>query len=201
MTSPIKKSIVPDYAPQSRFLIIEGPLQLLPHKCATCSRGYATDTGGRTSDLKFFNCNLDLEFFGNLYICVDCVREMAMQLGMVQAKDVQALEKAHEEEVDKGFKLEEENEELRHDVASFRALINSSVSASGGAGILSEKTPGPEVGAGEPKPAGTTKQSEDSGKSHDKPDAGKANAIEQTPEQGSPDIFTDLSFDDLSSDV
>jgi len=186
-------TFVPEYSAQSRFLIIQGPLQLLPHKCATCSRGYAT-IAGNLVDLEFFNCDLDLEFFGNLYLCVDCVREMAMQLGMVQKKDVLALEKAYEELTDESVKLEEENEELRNDVRNFRALISGGASTSRDPGLRSQEANGTGT-SGTPLPA------KDSGKSNDKLNARKADAPKQDASGGSSDLLHNLSSDDFSSDI
>lgn len=121
MTVPFVDVTSPDYDQQSKFQILTEPLQQLPHKCVGCSRyGRSND---RDQLLQFVDFNAEVEFYGKIFICTNCVTEMANQLNFMHPENVMALVKAKSDLIDEVGQLLQDKEELTHALAGFRRVF------------------------------------------------------------------------------
>src|ERR1700754_4694513 len=75
------------YNALSKFQIVQGPLQYQPHNCAGCSR-YQEQDG---SELEFIEWGFEVDFFGKVYICKSCIRQMAEQFNMHGDEEFQTV--------------------------------------------------------------------------------------------------------------
>lgn len=141
-------SIIPEFCPQSRFLFIEAPLQQLPHNCASCRR-YDRPEPDREGHLTFIDFNVDIEFFGKIFICEDCLREMVNQFGWADENQVKRYNNAKAGLLEQIKLLSEENENLRNAVGNLSSLATATVSL-GSSYVVpvegSEETPDGSVG-------------------------------------------------------
>lgn len=61
---------------QSRFILLERPLAS-PGKCAVCG----------TTSRPVIDFNFNLDWYGAVYFCIDCLTEVARVVGLVPVKD------------------------------------------------------------------------------------------------------------------
>lgn len=162
--------VIPEFSAQSKFQKIPGPLQQLPHKCAACYR-YDNPDPDREGHLDFVTWNQDIEYYGVVFVCTDCLREIVNQLGWAtedQVKKAQEWILSLQAEV---HKLTMENVNLRNAVGNLSlvrsdlgdfgpnlvAPVEASVEASGdSAGDANEPADEPkELGAADEESAGS----------------------------------------------
>jgi hypothetical protein len=120
-------SIIPEFSAQSRFLFIEAPLQQLPHNCASCRR-YDRPEPEREGHLTFIDFNVEIEFFGKIFICEDCLREMVNQFGWADENQVKRYNDVKTGLLEQIKLLSEENENLRNAVGNLSSLATATVS-------------------------------------------------------------------------
>lgn len=169
-----------EYNPQSKFLLVKEPLQQLPHRCCACTR-YGAD-----NSLEFIDFNLDIEFYGKIFICVDCVREMANQLGYSDPQQVSTMQSTVDGLTQSYEGALEENEELRNALAGFRTVFGSgdvtvsdSFASVEGEDTLTEEPDGASIEPAEVEPEPT----------------------EQNDEPGLTDLSVDDTLDSLIDDI
>lgn len=112
------------YNVQSKYQIIEGPLQQLPHKCAGCG------TYGTPDNNKFFDWNLEIEFFGKVMLCLSCFTEMANQIGFYSPTQFNKLDDMFKRVDQINMKLREENKELKSAVVSLSSVLGVDIPTS-----------------------------------------------------------------------
>lgn len=172
-----------EYNPQSKFLLVGEPLQQLPHKCCACSR-YGSNIP--EEPLEFIDFNLDIEFYGKIFICVDCVREMANQLGFMDPSQVKQLVAKKSELIGDVSNLLNENKELRDALAGFRTVFGSSDTTVSDSFASVE---GEDTLTEEPDGAST------------EPAEVEPEPIEQNDEPGLTDLSVDDTLDSLIDDI
>lgn len=167
--------------PQSKFQFFTEPLQTLPHKCAGCSRYSSNDPD---NPLRFVSWNLDVEFYGVIYICVDCLRQMAERMGYMEPKNVKSLIAKKSQLIQDVSNLLNENMELRNALGIVeRVRSDSSVdSVSSVPDEESDEESDVKVGDGDDITLGDSE--------------GENRSLEQTTESGSTDVSD--NEDDLS---
>jgi hypothetical protein len=127
-------SIIPEVSAQSKFQFVTAPLQQLPHKCAGCFR-YDDPDCDKNGHLVFLDWNFEVEFYGKVFICVDCLREIVNQLGWATDKQVKRADNVISDLLGQVSALSVENENLRNAVgnlsivAADRPAINFSSSS------------------------------------------------------------------------
>jgi hypothetical protein len=114
-------SIIPEFSAQSRFLFVEAPLQQLPHNCASCRR-YDRPEPERDGHLKLLDFNVEIEFFGKIFICEDCLREIVNQLGWADEYQVKQYNGVKADLLEQVALLSEENENLRNAVGNLSSV-------------------------------------------------------------------------------
>lgn len=112
-----------EYNHQSKFLVIMEPLQQLPHKCVAC---YRYGSGDIAKPLGFIDFNMEIEFYGKVFICLDCVTEMANQHGYASPDQISVL-KEHNDVLQISLEAEQQkNEVLSNALAGFRSVFGTS---------------------------------------------------------------------------
>lgn len=107
----VTPEILPGISNYSKFQVVVEPLQQIPHKCAGCFRY----TNNNPDDpLKFITWNLDVEFYGVVFVCVDCIREILNQLGGANAKQVRDFKEVLHNQAGVIHELSDENMRLRN---------------------------------------------------------------------------------------
>lgn len=120
-------SIIPEFNAQSKFLFVLGPLQQLPHNCASCRR-YDNSNPEQEGHLEFLDFNVEIEFFGKIFLCRDCLREIVNQLGWADERQVARANNQISDLLEQVRMLSEENENLRNAVGNLSSLATASVS-------------------------------------------------------------------------
>lgn len=100
----------------NRIQVITRPLTL-PGCCAIC--GYTGTNVGDPGDVRvFIDWQLDLEFYGRVYICSGCLLEAANSLGWLGVKQAEELREKVASQESELIVLREQNERLRASLAS-----------------------------------------------------------------------------------
>jgi len=171
------------YNYQSKFQLVTEPLQCLPHKCAACSR---ESNYNREAPLQFVDWNLEVEFFGKVLICTDCLREMCNQMGYASPTQVAKLEKEKLLYLTYSNQLEKENQELKNALGSLGVVFNSPTIVINSDPVIKEddeNDDADDVNADDITIGDTE---------------GKTESTEQTPIAGSTDISDNECVDELS---
>lgn len=165
-----------EYDYQGKFQLVTEPLQSLPHKCAGCNRESSYDS---QNPLQFVDWNLEVEFFGKIFICTDCLREMCNQMGYASPKQVIMLESNSKLYFDRCKQLESENEELRNALGSLGVVFNNPIPS------VDDLVPDKEDDDNaDDITLGSTER--------------ETRSVEQTTKPGSTDVHDDASTDELS---
>ena len=90
-----------------RFKVLDQPYAL-PSKCAFCSLGH--NQGGTVS---FIDTTLDLDFYGVVYICSNCLTEISANLGYIPPSSWEKIVKDSTNSLIENDRLRAENEGLR----------------------------------------------------------------------------------------
>lgn len=99
-----------------RITLIPRPLTL-PGCCAVC--GYSGTNVGDAGDIRvFIDWQLDVEFYGRVYLCSDCILQAANALGWLGVKQAEELRAKVSEQESELIVLREQNERLRASLAS-----------------------------------------------------------------------------------
>ena len=166
------------YSQLAKFQLLEEPLQNPPHKCCGCGR---YSSGNPSELLHFVDMGFDLEFLGEVYICIEgCFREVMNQLGVLTREQTLRLQEKHDKLIEENKRLTEENKEYKDAVGSITRAIRA--------------------GANFSSSVFTTEQSEVSTGSNQKPVRGKERLIKQTDERGSTDV-SKHEGDDLLGEI
>lgn len=185
-------SIIPEFNAQSRFLFVEAPLQQLPHNCASCRR-YDRANPELEGHLQFLDFNVEIEFFGKIFLCRDCLREVNNQLGWADEIQVKRAQAHIRDLLEQVRMLSEENENLRNAVGNLSSVASRPVSF--GTSLMVPMEDGDETIGGErsDEPDTNNDGAESSGT-----DEGSAKSDD---EQGSPDLRGDVDVDQLLADL
>lgn len=113
-----------------RFKLLDQPYAL-PSKCAFCSLGHNQD--GKVS---FIDTTLDLDFYGVVYICSNCLTEISKSLGYIPPKDYMELRQSYQDIYDENDRLVAENSGLRDavNILTGHTCISSHISPESYAG-------------------------------------------------------------------
>lgn len=129
---------IPDYSYLSRFQFISGPPQQLPFHCAGC-KGY---------DGLFLDINLEIEFYGKIYWCWNCIVEIAQQIGFKPEQQWSLLNQKIEQLDNVAFALRKENEDLRNALDSLNRVFSNPVIDSA-PGVVAVEEPAEQSGGGD----------------------------------------------------
>lgn len=126
-----------------RFKVLDQPYSL-PSKCAFCSLGHNQD-----GKVTFIDTTLDLDFYGVVYICSNCLTEISNSLGYISPAAWEKIVKDSTDNLIENERLKAENDVLRSTVTGLTIhRCNRDITSY----TLHEDAPGPEVNepAGEP---------------------------------------------------
>jgi len=99
-----------------RITVIARPLTL-PGCCAIC--GYSGTNAGDPGDVRvFIDWQLDLEYYGRVYICSTCLLQASESLGWLGVKQAEELREKVASQESELIVLREQNERLRASLAS-----------------------------------------------------------------------------------
>lgn len=90
-----------------RFHVLDQPYAS-PSKCAFCSLGHNQD-----GTVQFIDTTLDLDFYGVVYICSNCLTEIANSLGYIAPERYVELRQSYQDIYDENDRLAAENSGLR----------------------------------------------------------------------------------------
>lgn len=165
----------------SRFQIVQGPLQFLPHKCAIC---------GRDGNMKFLDWNLEIEYFGKVVFCEDCIREAGNQFGWLtpdQIVQVKAYIQAQHLVIEK---LQLQNQELKNALDSINSLRDLAPDIDGpGDLVIEESYEEPKL----PEPIPEISDRSESG-TDDPDDEQGSTSLSDDEDDGTDDDDTDLDI-------
>lgn len=185
-------SIIPEFSAQSKFQFIDAPLQQMPHKCAACFR-YDDPEWERNGHLKFVDFNCEFEFYGKLFICTDCLREMCNQLGWATEDQVKRANDTILGLIEQVSALSVENENLRDAVGNLSVVaadrVISNIDRARGMVDFEVADERPGEVAGD-----SSSDGEPAVRANEEPD-GPAN------EPGPSDVFDDDSLTELLKDL
>lgn len=149
-----------------RVQLVNGTPPMSPAKCVICG------TSG-DSESKFIDTGWDIDFYGVVYFCLNCIREAAAVLSMIPAEKYDYLLDSHNELDYKYIGLVAENERLRNVISDLRSIgFNSSDSQS-------------NSHSSEPVGDASAKESEPASR---KSVAAKSRSTKQTHESGSTNV-------------
>lgn len=97
-----------------RVQLVNGTPQMAPGKCVICG------TSGN-SESQFIDTGWDIDFYGVVYFCLNCIREAAAVLSMMPVENYEALVNSYNELDFKYSALSDENESLRNVISSLRS--------------------------------------------------------------------------------
>lgn len=100
------------YTTIDKFQVLQGPATLPPYKCASCGNEIMT------KEQWFVDWLFQLDFYGQVLFCTDCVRQMANQLGYMDPQQVRQLVEAKSKLIQQVSQLINENTELRNALAA-----------------------------------------------------------------------------------
>lgn len=106
------------------------PMELMPEPMALPGCCFKCRTGSSSRDF-FIDFDFSMDDFGAIYICNECLAEMAHTAGFVTPVEAQALK-------DRAKKIQEENEALVVRIFGLEQAIDGLRIAGSGAGIDSE---------------------------------------------------------------
>ena len=107
-----------------RITVIARPLTL-PGCCAIC--GYSGTNVGDTGDVRvFIDWQLDLEYYGRVYVCSTCLLQASTSLGWLGVKQAEELRDKVASQESELIVLREQNERLRASLASLLGQSDSS---------------------------------------------------------------------------
>lgn len=105
-----------EYKQLAKFKVLSEPLQNPPHKCCGCGR---YSSGNPNEPLSFIDMGFDLEFLGEVFICVEgCFREIMNQLGVLTRDQSLKYKEIVEDSTKKIEELSEANKELTNAMGS-----------------------------------------------------------------------------------
>lgn len=113
-----------------RIQIIQGTPPCLPGKCVVCGTSECLEG--------FIDFGFELDFYGVVYFCFNCIREAAGVVGFIPVDSLQSVVIVTNELTDTVQKLQEENQELKNALGSLGRLGFSSDSDSGDSVASSE---------------------------------------------------------------
>jgi len=125
----------------SKYQILVGPLQQLPHKCVGCGSFGELDPAPIRPATRFVDTGAFIEYFGCVYICETCFTEMANQFDFWSDAQVQEIKQTAERYLTQLKEALRQNEELRHAVASISSAVgvDSSIISSDSVSDSSER--------------------------------------------------------------
>ena len=176
-----------EYNLQSRFQFLVEPLPCLPHKCACCGRSFSPDPNP-DEKLQFLDWNLEIEFFGKVYLCTDCLREACNQMGYASPEQVTRLESELKASKNTATAYMKENQELRNALASLNSVFGSGPVTVESLESVLDKTLEEELGDDINANDITLRDS-----------TGKEGSIKQTDESGSSDVSNNENDGDFTN--
>lgn len=169
------------YKALGKFQVREEPLQIPPHKCCGCGR---YSSGDPNEPLQFIDMGFDLEFHGEIFICVQgCFREIMNQLGVLTREQTLKIEAKLEKLTEDNKSLSKENKEYKDAVGAITRAVDS--------GLRRDYSLFAARKEDEPVVPPRTDQ---------KPIGGKKGPIKQTNERGSTDVSNNEG-DELLGDI
>lgn len=90
-----------------RFKVLDQPYSA-PSKCAFCSLGH-----NQNGTVNFIDTTLDFDFYGVVYICSNCLTEIAKSLGYIAPEEYTQLRESYHQVYDENDRLAAENGGLR----------------------------------------------------------------------------------------
>lgn len=118
-TADIPENLV--YTTIDKFQLRQGPVDQAPHKCASCGNPIIT------KEQWYVDWLFTLDYYGQVIFCVDCVRQMANQLGYMDPKQVRELVMAGSAVTAQNMQLLEENKRLRDALAALGLVTSNPV--------------------------------------------------------------------------
>lgn len=164
-------------------VIVNSSPPALPGKCVVC--------GTTSRDISYVDFGFDLDFYGVVYFCSNCITEVAMLLNYIPPAQWQELTDSLGDVVAENTELQQRNGELKHAIDSLSRLIS--------AGSVTVTVDVEDV-------ADTEQQPEDTGAATIEPNAeysyAESGSIESNNEPGSTDIqYDDSIIDKLISEI
>lgn len=90
-----------------RFHVLDQPYAA-PSKCAFCSLGHSQD-----GTVQFIDTTLDLDYYGVVYICSNCLTEISRSLGYIPPAMWEEIVKSSTDTLIENERLQAENDGLR----------------------------------------------------------------------------------------
>lgn len=100
------------YTYLGKIQVLEGPMQLPPHKCAVCGRALVSNTD------KYIDWCFDVEFYGQVAFCTDCFLSAANQLGYMAPDQWESVMTERHQMFGRIEELMEQNKRLSDALAS-----------------------------------------------------------------------------------
>lgn len=146
------------YSYLDKFQVVDGPCQIPPHKCAGCGHALVNSTD------QYVDWGFDVDFYGQIILCVDCFRQAANQLEFMAPEQWKELQKDSETRFHMIQDLLAENKRLRDALASLGliGIVATDLSLSD-AGKVQESGGGSE-GGDPPPPAEQESNGQDASK-------------------------------------
>lgn len=135
-----------EYSYLDAFQIHVGPPPMSPYKCAAC---------GRFSAEKFIDWNFQLDWYGNVYLCLDCFTQCANQLQYMASDQWQNIVNELHDTENRNSELEAENRVLKDALRNLGIVLDRDL-IPGVSPVGEVKEPervtGPRKGNSRPKP-------------------------------------------------
>lgn len=142
----------------NRFQLLSVEQLMFPHKCSIC--GSFTGKVNSTRERKFVHIGLDIEFFGAVYICTECVPSLISVVDFIPVEEFNKIEAINKELQIVITQLSDENRGLRIGMDSLRGLGTTAIT-SAAISIPAKQTKGStnkKLTGGEEKPSGQTNE-------------------------------------------
>lgn len=130
-TSDIPDNMI--YTTIDKFQVRQGPVDQAPHKCASCGNPIIS------KEQWYVDWLFTIDYYGQVLFCIDCVRQMANQLGYMDPGQVKQLVEAKSALIRQVSELLNENLELRNALAAI-GIVTRDPNFSDGLSLVVEET-------------------------------------------------------------
>jgi len=112
------------YSYLDKFQVLQGPMQLPPHKCAGCGYALVSSTD------KYVDWCFDVEFYGQVALCINCFRSAANQIGYMSPDQWESVMTERSDLYGRVHELIEENMRYKDALASLGLIGVTSADSS-----------------------------------------------------------------------
>jgi len=135
-----------------RIRVLSRPI-VAPGKCVVCGHTGTNDTGD-PQEVLFFDFSFDIDYYGRVYFCTQCMVQMMGSLGFITPTQAEQLRDKVAEQESELIVLRDQNERLRGSLNSLLGGSDGSIPGDDVIPVSSDGLAGNETSEGSESPTG-----------------------------------------------